>query len=160
MERMTGLEPATSTLARWRSTRWATAAYCSFFTLKLQNRWCLRSESNQWHGDFQSPALPTELQKHKWRPGTGSNRRPLAWQASVLTNWTTRPNKMAETEGFEPSRRLSQPTPLAGEPLRPLGYFRKRYENWRREWDSNPRYVAVRRFSRPFRYNHFGISPY
>ena len=30
---------------------------------------------------------------------------------------------MAEKEGFEPSRRLSQPTPLAGEPLRPLGYF-------------------------------------
>ena len=27
----------------------------------------------------------------KWRPGTGSNRRPLAWQASVLTNWTTGP---------------------------------------------------------------------
>ena len=25
--------------------------------------WCLRSESNQWHGDFQSPALPTELQR-------------------------------------------------------------------------------------------------
>ena len=28
----------------------------------------------------------------KWRPGTGSNRRPLAWQASVLTNWTTGPS--------------------------------------------------------------------
>ena len=27
-------------------------------------RWCLRSESNQRHGDFQSPALPTELQRH------------------------------------------------------------------------------------------------
>ena len=27
----------------------------------------------------------------KWRPRTGSNRRPLAWQASVLTNWTTGP---------------------------------------------------------------------
>ena len=26
-----------------------------------------------------------------WRPGTGSNRRPLAWQASVLTSWTTGP---------------------------------------------------------------------
>ena len=26
-------------------------------------RWCLRSESNQRHGDFQSPALPTELQR-------------------------------------------------------------------------------------------------
>ena len=25
--------------------------------------WCLRSESNQRHGDFQSPALPTELQR-------------------------------------------------------------------------------------------------
>ena len=32
---------------------------------------------------------------------------------------------VAEKEGFEPSRRLPQPTPLAGEPLRPLGYFSK-----------------------------------
>ena len=48
---------------------------------------------------------------------------------------------------------LSQPTPLAGEPLRPLGYF-CRYDihwlkMWRREWDSNPRTLARRRFSRP-----------
>ena len=28
-------------------------------------KWCLRSESNQRHGDFQSPALPTELQRHR-----------------------------------------------------------------------------------------------
>ena len=27
------------------------------------HKWCLRSESNQRHGDFQSPALPTELQR-------------------------------------------------------------------------------------------------
>ncbi len=46
--------------------------------------WCLRSESNQRHTDFQSVALPTELQRRvrifilSWRPGTGSNRRPLA----------------------------------------------------------------------------------
>ena len=26
-----------------------------------------------------------------WRPGWDSNPRPLAWQASVLTSWTTRP---------------------------------------------------------------------
>ena len=26
--------------------------------------WCLRAESNHRHGDFQSPALPTELQRH------------------------------------------------------------------------------------------------
>ena len=25
--------------------------------------WCLRTESNHRHGDFQSPALPTELQR-------------------------------------------------------------------------------------------------
>ncbi len=25
------------------------------------NKWCPDSESNQGHGDFQSPALPTEL---------------------------------------------------------------------------------------------------
>ena len=30
---------------------------------------------------------------------------------------------MAEKPGFEPGRHLSHPTPLAGEPLRPLGYF-------------------------------------
>ncbi len=27
----------------------------------MQNSWCPDSESNQGHGDFQSPALPTEL---------------------------------------------------------------------------------------------------
>ena len=27
-------------------------------------KWCLRSESNQRHADFQSAALPTELQRH------------------------------------------------------------------------------------------------
>ena len=35
---------------------------------------------------------------------------------------------LAEKEGFEPSRRSTRPTPLAGEPLRPLGYF-SRSEN-------------------------------
>ena len=42
---------------------------------------------------------------------------------------------VAEKEGFEPSRQLSHPTPLAGEPLRPLGYF-SMVLNWRRERDS------------------------
>ena len=42
-------------------------------------KWCLRSESNQRHRDFQSLALPTELQRHiGWRLGWGSNPRPLA----------------------------------------------------------------------------------
>ena len=63
--------------------------------------WCLRSELNQRHGDFQSPALPTELQRQKWRPEGDSNPWPLAWQASVLTNWTTGPY-VVETTGLEP----------------------------------------------------------
>ena len=69
---------------------------------------------------------------------------------------------------------VTRPTPLAGAPRHQLEYFSignnsrcylilwrlcLRQSLWRREWDSNPRYVAVRRFSRPFRYNHFGISP-
>ena len=33
---------------------------------------------------------------------------------------------LAEKERFELSRRLSRPTPLAGAPLRPLEYFRRR----------------------------------
>ena len=32
---------------------------------------------------------------------------------------------LAEKPGFEPGPRLSHATPLAGEPLRPLGYFSK-----------------------------------
>ena len=33
--------------------------------------------------------------------------------------------KLARKEGFEPSHVVWTPTPLAGEPLRPLGYFRR-----------------------------------
>ena len=65
-------------------------------------RWCLFAESNHGHRDFQSLALPTELNRHKnikkittykkWRPERGSNPRPLAWQASALTNWATGPS--------------------------------------------------------------------
>ena len=35
--------------------------------LNPRKKWCLRSDSNQRHGDFQSPALPTELQRHTAR---------------------------------------------------------------------------------------------
>ena len=52
MERKTRFELATFTLARWRST-----------TEPLPQKWCLRTESNHRHRDFQSLALPTELQR-------------------------------------------------------------------------------------------------
>ena len=39
-------------------------------------------------------------------------------------NWVTVMTQfVAQKEGFEPSRAFYTPTPLAGEPLRPLGYF-------------------------------------
>ena len=52
----------------------------SYASINIYNSfWCLGAESNHRHGDFQSPALPTELPRQKkWRPGTGSNRRPPA----------------------------------------------------------------------------------
>ena len=53
--------------------------------------WCLGAELNHRQADFQSAALPTELPRHLWRPKTGSNRRPPAWQAGALTNWAIGP---------------------------------------------------------------------
>ena len=45
----------------------------------------------------------------------------------------------------------------------PLGYFSKGcclYKKmWRRGWDSNPRALSDKRFSRPPRYDHFDTSP-
>ena len=49
------------------------------FTRPLQ--WCLRSESNQRHCDFQSHALPTELQ----RQGKLATRRGLEPLTSSVT---------------------------------------------------------------------------
>ena len=55
--------------------RWAIPAY----------KWCLRTESNCRHTDFQSVALPTELPRHKWRPRSDLNWRSSPWQGDMLT---------------------------------------------------------------------------
>ena len=65
---------------------------------------------------------------------------------------------LAEKEGFEPSRQLSHPTPLAGEPLRPLGYF-STILSWRRERDSNPRCLSASLVFKTSALNHSAISP-
>ena len=39
-------------------------------------------------------------------------------------------------------------------------HLNKLFYKWRREWDSNPRALADKRFSRPPRYDHFDTSPY
>ena len=59
-------------------TRYLHLGKVALYRMSYIRVWCLRPESNQRHVDFQSTALPTELQRQKWRPGTGSNRRPLA----------------------------------------------------------------------------------
>ena len=43
--------------------------------------WCLRSESNQRHEDFQSSALPTELQRHM------ATEKGLEPSTSSVTGW-------------------------------------------------------------------------
>ena len=92
---------------------WATPASVS---PALAGAWCRGAESNHRHWDFQSHALPTELPRHTlffcekitkkiWRPRTGSNRRPPAWQAGALTNWATGPNifkLLVGLHGLEP----------------------------------------------------------
>ena len=96
MERITGLEPATSTLARSRSTKWAKSAFCGasdrnrtndtgiFSPLLYQLSYRGTCEKNR------TPASDFSITT-KWRPEGDSNPWPLAWQASVLTNWTTGP---------------------------------------------------------------------
>ncbi len=90
MELVVGIEPTTV----WLQVR------CS--TIEPHQHWCRGAESNHRHWDFQSHALPTELPRQNlfflfeidktiWRPRTGSNRRPPAWQAGALTNWATGP---------------------------------------------------------------------
>ena len=83
MERVTRLELATSTLARCRSTRWAKPAYFIVVPpvgIEPTTRGFSVPCSTDW-----------ATEAHIWRPEWGSNTRPLAWQASVLTNWTTGP---------------------------------------------------------------------
>ena len=85
-------------------------------------------------------------QKEGFAPRCGSGWRgsdvPLARHSLPLRSNPTPPYRnyktkealisqsffLAQKEGFEPSRRFTQPTPLAGEPLRPLGYFCKTYK--------------------------------
>ena len=45
-------------------TRYLHLGKVALYQMSYTRIWCLRSESNQRHGDFQSPALPTELQRH------------------------------------------------------------------------------------------------
>ena len=45
-------------------TRYLHLGKVALYRMSYTRIWCLRSESNQRHADFQSAALPTELQRH------------------------------------------------------------------------------------------------
>ena len=51
-----------------------------------------------------------------WRPETGSNRRPPAWQAGALTNWATGPNRLIKMFGG-PSRTWTADQPVMSRSL-------------------------------------------
>ena len=106
---------------------WATPAYILSCVIPIGG-WCRGAESNHRHVDFQSTALPTELPRHIWRPGRGSNPRPLAWQASALTSWATGPYCfLVEEGGFEPPK--SETTDLQSAPFGHSGTLPKMHKN-------------------------------
>ena len=75
--------------------------------------WCLRSESNQRHVDFQSTALPTELQRHIVESYCSpqmhymATRNGLEPSTSSVTGWRAnrlhhRAKLLVGTTGLEP----------------------------------------------------------
>ena len=73
-------------------TRYLDLGKVALYQMSYIRLWCLRAESNHRHGDFQSPALPTELQRHMPIP-LPENRHCLATQnglepsTSSVTGW-------------------------------------------------------------------------
>ena len=61
------LERATSTVSAWCSNQ-----------LSYETVWWLRAGLNRRHTDFQSVALPAELQSHKWPRQLELNQQPRA----------------------------------------------------------------------------------
>ena len=97
LARPVGVEPATFWSVVKRSIQLSYGRLLIF-----KHLWWLRMESNHRHRDFQSLALPTELQsQNKWRSRRESNSRSSAWQADVITA-TPRDHLVAEA-GFEPT---------------------------------------------------------
>ena len=134
---------------------------------------------------FDRCAHPCSLHRLRRAPRRGPRRIRRSGSNPVFPHKKTKAAALLD-DCFFSWRRRRDLNPRAGYPTyslsrgapSPLGYFCmvkfilchicRLYSSgnrpvkiiWRREWDSNPRCLATRRFSRPFRYDHFGISPY
>ena len=62
-------------------TRYLHLGKVALYQMSYNRIWCLRSELNQRHADFQSAALPTELQRHM------ATKKGLEPSTSSVTGW-------------------------------------------------------------------------
>ena len=62
-------------------TRYLDLGKVALYQMSYARKWCLRSELNQRHADFQSAALPTELQRHM------ATKKGLEPSTSSVTGW-------------------------------------------------------------------------
>ena len=74
-------------------TRYLHLGKVALYQMSYIRKWCLRPESNQRHGDFQSPALPTELQRQTINQN----------HAYTIAYTTILENSMATRIGLEPT---------------------------------------------------------
>ena len=74
-------------------TRYLHLGKVALYQMSYTRIWCLRSELNQRHADFQSAALPTELQRHvepsktRLRCFKMATRNGLEPSTSSVTGW-------------------------------------------------------------------------
>ena len=62
-------------------TRYLDLGKVALYQMSYARKWCLRSELNQRHADFQSAALPTELQRQM------ATKMGLEPTTSSVTGW-------------------------------------------------------------------------